>query len=310
MGMEGDWVKRVYAIICAYPEPRALSRTYRPAQKHHNRPALHLQHQAETQDLSFPNKFFMTIMKQCALNGRGLLIVLARQHPMADYAYCRYTWTPRERQAFLERGVPPATISDLPAAASVILVHIYTKSKAMTSRGPSFSPPEFVRLDGCRVNRLLIFDMLGAEGSDIFGPLTVVPSDDVSVSSGERAFYIENLRKDKKQFSDRVPLLAQQIHTAYIIPDYTLSASGPMILEEATSNTQWTGVWLLLHKFSGVDEFTFPHACPRLPARYRVTVQQLHQSLADFHASIEDDALMLSEAAKGSSGGDDEDDNV
>jgi len=236
----------------------------------------------------------MAIMEHCARQGSGLLVVLACQHPMADFAYCRYTWTWEEQEAFSTLKHPPHTISTLPCATPVVLVNAYTKAKAMTSRGPSFSPHEFNRLDQCAIASLLVFDMFGVEGIDIHGPLVAVPSNDVSFSIEERMLYLENLGKDtKKHFYDRAPLLSRQLHTGCIIADYTLSTSGPLIFEDNDGSLLWSEVWDLCNALIGRDEFTHPHGIVRTPATYQTTVQALHQSLADLHATVESESLLL-----------------
>lgn len=292
MDCSGVWVQRVYEIIQNTPHPRRSmprpARSYQLSPEHESPGDLSLTSANESHDQvynQFCGKFFDAIMAHCASYGSGLLVVLSRGHPIADFAFCQYHWSPQEQAAFMRHGRMPCTISDLPAATPLLPLCIYsTKQKEGTSRGPSLSAAEFRRLNSCSYRRLLLFDIFGVDGKDVYPPLFVVPSEDVSPTKSHRTIYSMNLKlAEQKAHMQRVPLLAEQLHTGLALCDYLISARGPLIFE---SDDTWGGVWALLRKFTGVDSFTYPEAseCHRAPANFKVSVQEFHQRLAYEHA--------------------------
>ncbi|KAL1599743.1 hypothetical protein SLS60_007547 [Paraconiothyrium brasiliense] len=216
MDPEGNWVKDVYAIMQANPEPRRPGdRPLRvtPSKRDEDedeeeeeegedeKEVVRLPSAAEApagaapapRDLGwFYKQFFETIMDCCAQRTSGLLVVLARDHPLGDFAYCRYRWSRLEQKTYRETG---------------------------------------------------------------------------------------------EEFTDRVPRLAEQLHTRSAIADYTVAACGPMIFEP--NNDAWAEVWALLDKFSGSGTFHFPETMPRQAERYQLSVQELHQHLADEYEELE-----------------------
>jgi hypothetical protein len=284
MDQSGQWAKRVYEIIQQTRCPR-LEGT-RPSRQHIAadkipRPAPNL-----GKFRRFYEDLFYTVMTQCATRCSGLLIVLSRGHPQGDLAYCRYSWTTEEQRLFLEDKTLPCTIDGLPPTTPLVPFHVYTRSSEVTSRGPNLTTAEFQRLNEDPHRRLLIFDLFGADGHNSYSPLLVIPSDDISPTHDQVALYRLNSAKHKVgDFQDRVPLLAELLHTGLIPTDYIISASGPLLFE--TDADPWGELWVLLNKFTGVDEFTYPNGnyCRR-PREYRVTVQELHQRLADKHMQV------------------------
>jgi hypothetical protein len=303
MDRDGNWVQKVYNIIVATPNPRKPgirpSRHLDPTQTMQLRmeedkepdEQQHAESHIEKPQLRdlpwFCPKFFTAVMEQCASRLSGLLVVLSRDHPMGDFAFCRYRWTPEEVHAYYAYKKPPCTISTLPADTPAVPLHIFTKNKEGTFRGPSISAREFRRLNSCRNPRLLVFDMFSLEGRDIFGPLLVIPSEDMQPTAEQRTLYKENLQTDHShEREERGYLIAEQLHTRCLTTDYTTSATGPMVFEP---NNHWDEMWELLYKFTGVDTFLHPHCLGlnRYPGHYRVTVQELHQRLVEEHAVME-----------------------
>ena len=291
MDMDSNWVEHVYRIVQDTPHPRQASRPQRPLRTRSQvdatvRPTVP---ERLPRELScFAEKYFRNVMIQCALRRSGLLFVLAREHPTADFGYCRYQWSEREKEVFLLSNQPPRTISHLPMSTPVVPTLVYAKHRAGSSRGPILTPSEFKRLDACNAGRLLFFDMFGLEGHDVCSPVVAIPSEDISISSVDRDRYWTNLAKHKRnEYMARSPLLAQQIHRPNAVTDYILCATGPLIFERSSGHTQWADIWELLHACSDVNGFSHPPGSQRLPEQFRVTVRQLHQSLADYHATIE-----------------------
>lgn len=296
MDTYGNWVKRVYDIIIGTPQPRHAG--HRPSRRlvASEQPAAdppQLQSQSQLQPtvspvnhvMAFHQKLFDTLMAQCATHLQGLVVALSRSDPLGDYAYCRYAWTTDEQETFLNHRRIPCTITQLPHSTPVVPFMLYTRSREGTSRGPMLTATEFERLDICRQDRLLIFDLLGQEGHDLYGPLLVVPSDDVRPTAEQRALFKSNRSKDKDQeFEGRAPLLAELLYTRHNPVDYVVSAGGPLVFEKTG---YWNELWSLLNTCSGTDNFDHPHSHQRRPDDYRVTVQELHQNLADRHAFVD-----------------------
>lgn len=296
MGPSNDWVRQVYNIIQETPQPRKSGK--RPRRPFQNPPDLPTQALSQDDHLStnyvksFHRKFFHTMMAQCAARLSGLIVILSRSNPIADFLYCRYKWTSEQQQAFLVEQVVPCTIAQLPQSTPAVPIILYAKNREGTSRGPSLTATEFQRLDTSSHNRLLLFDLFGVEGSDIYSPVLVVPSDDLSPTSEQRVLYESNKRRNKdEQFEGRVPLLAELLYTRLIPVDYAVCTKGPLLFEPETD--PWGEVWQLLDQFLGLDDLIYPRAhshnpnCYRESSNYRVSVQEVHQALADRHAFVE-----------------------
>ncbi|USP75476.1 uncharacterized protein yc1106_02750 [Curvularia clavata] len=286
----GDWVKEVYNIIQTTPNPRQIH--HRPRRRSQN---LFKKSEDEPKDAiaapptsqldHFTNRLFYTITAQCAVRRSGLLIVLSRGHPFGDLAYCRYRWTESQKDAFLASNTPPCTITQLPPNTPVVPIHLYSRSQEGTSRGPRLTTAEFQRLNQSPQDRLLIFDIFNQDGLGLYSPLLVIPTSDISPTHAQQELYTSN-RKLKKDadFEERVPLLAELIHTGFNPADYIVGSGGPRILDNRSD--AWSGLWVLLDKFAGINHFTHPCNYNRRPSNFRVTIQALHQRLAEKHARM------------------------
>jgi hypothetical protein len=169
---------------------------------------------------------------------------------------------------------------------------MYTKFREITSRGPYLTTAEFQRLNEDSQHRLLIFDIFGKDGYDLYSPLLAVPSDDISPTQDQIALYKLNSAKNKDtEFENRVPLLTELLHTGLIPTDYVISTGGPLVFENDAN--PWGALWELLNKFSGVSQFAYPadNHC-RYPNRYRVTLRELHQCLVNKYARISIEPLV------------------
>ena len=307
-----DWVSKVYAILEAYPHPRMAlgSRPRRePLKITDDTDSGESQDEEESarryrlltapRFLSwFDDQFYNVIMAQCARKQSGLLVVLAREHPMGDFAYCRYRWTLQEQDSFLEGATrwPPRTISDLPASTPMVPISVYARERVGTTRGPSLTAAEARRLHSCSTPRLLFFDLFGSAGYQSVCPMLLVPSDDLSHTQTQRDTYEKVLATNKREdFSPRVPLLAEQLHTSCAVADYTVGSSGSTFFEEGIE--RWSDVWALLDAFSDVDTseaaFSFPVGRPRNAERYQVSLVELHQRLVDEHVMTDTRVMEL-----------------
>lgn len=154
---------------------------------------------------------------------------------MGDFAFYRYQWTEQERQAFFLSQRPPQTISDLPSGAPMIGVYTYAHNRESTSQGPALSSPQFRRVNSCRLSRILIFDLFGPNGRDLFGPLLAVPSNNISPTQWQLDLHLLNLKKNKhKERTDRVPLISQLLHSGRAVTDYTISAYRPLFYDNGS----------------------------------------------------------------------------
>jgi hypothetical protein len=293
MDKDGRWMGRVFEIMNGEPQPRKPGN--RPQRDVKLNTATSLVIRKALNDMPkevqlrrdvlsrFHQRFFYTIMARCAARSSGLLLVLAPKHPMGDFAYCPYRWIPEEQEAFRTSLKPPRTLHELPAATPVVLMYAYAKDSEVGSRGPFLTSPQFRRVNSSRSHRLLIFDPLGPESSSLssFGPLYVVPSEDISPTPSQLDIHLGNLKKDKRyQFTARVPLLSQLLHTGRAISDYVISSCGPLLYSDNEAEG-WRQVWELLDRFAGVEPFEYPALITRQPAEYHATIHLLHQRLAE-----------------------------
>lgn len=291
MDPRSEWVRSVYDIIQSTPEPRlpegrptrSLNLSYvsqLPKPPLQPSPLLHY---IEV----FFRKVFYALLEQCATQRSGMVVVLSSAHPMGDLAFCRYRWTSEEQEAFLFHKQIPCTISELPATTAVVPFFLYTRTREMTTRGPSLTASEFRRLNLCSQDRLLVFDVFGNDNFGMCTPLLVVPSDDVRPTANQFAVYAANNSKNKhEEFEGRVPLLAELLHTSLNPMDYAISTGGPLLFE--ANSTPWIELWTTFEKIAGLEDFTLPRGSTirRQPTTYQVKLQELHQSLVDRHALV------------------------
>ena len=294
MDAEGKWVEKMYAIIEQNPTPRRSGqRPRRPWTVVRDEAQLDRDHiegipddtrpDSEPTELDwFHETFFRTIMHQCACRQSGVLVVLARGHPMGDFAYCRYRWTELERDTYLSRLRPPCTVSSLAAHVPLLTISLFARRRVGTLRGPSLSAVEVRRLASESCRRILCFDLFGEMGRESCCPLAIVPSDDISHTQDQRAIYEKALGVNHHDaFGPRVPLVSEQLHSGYTIADYTIAGIGPMILGDAGNRERWSEIWRLLDSFSGTTDFSFPEGRVRDPHAYQVTVREMHQRYVD-----------------------------
>lgn len=308
MDPAGEWVQKVCYIIRANPEPRRpggrpLRATPSKLDEEQKEEAEEGEGQGGEEDENeageapadetpagaaplprdlgwFYQQFFTSIMDCCAQRMSGLLVLLARDHPVGDFAYCRYHWTQLQQETYMETGWPPSTLHHLPSRTPLVPISTFARQRVGTMRGPSLTAAEARRLSSSAAPRLLCFDLFGAMGKDVRCPVLIVPSDDISHTSTQREKYENVLATNKRdEFTERVPRLAEQLHVPSAIADYTLAARGPLLFEP--DSNAWMEVWTLLERFAGSGTFNFPGAAQRHAERYQLSVRELHQHLAD-----------------------------
>ncbi|KAJ4345675.1 uncharacterized protein N0V89_011810 [Didymosphaeria variabile] len=291
VGENGDWGRHILDIIEANPEPRRrAARPYRDCvlQRPLTRKIV-----ARLERLQRPRvaglapkppvsslvvshrRLFAGVLDQCAKRRSGLLVVFAHNHAACDFGFAPYAWTDADRETYLATGRPPAAIHDLPAAMPMVPVYLFARDMECDWRGPLLSGAEFRRVNSWSPPRLLVFDAIAADDASFTGPLFVVPTADLSFTARHQQEYARHVKVDKKNGDrhGRVPLVRELLHSGRNIADYVLPKHGPTMYE---GSDDWAELWTLLTKFTGVAPFTYPGTCPRVPADYRTTLQQLH----------------------------------
>ncbi|GAB7349839.1 hypothetical protein MBLNU459_g0543t1 [Dothideomycetes sp. NU459] len=309
MDKEGRWVSRVKHIIEAHPHPRKPGgRPTRPPPK----PTV-------TMDAAAPppteavapkamkahgyrdfaqlmttgqRRFFREAMEHFATSMSGLLVVLARGHPLGDFGLCRYRWTDLERLTFLATGVPPKTAHELAADTPVCPIYYFARDGESSFRGPGIRSGHFRRLNSCQEKRLIIWDLAGQDGKA--RPLVpiVIPSEDVQPTEGQRAVFSSWLDPVQRRKGFEVtPLISAVLDQPFFAAEYGVGRGGPMVYD----GTDWSGLWRLLIEFTLPQTFSHPPGVARDPAQYRYTLSHLHQRLFEeqfrnyFHGGVRED---------------------
>jgi len=283
MDREGLWVDKVCAIIAENPQPRSMEpRPMRQAemintQRSHKSNG----HQSKASETAL--RFYDLVMTLCAerytfchevwdvrslvfARMTGPLFSLGRDHPMADFGYCDYTWTATEREQFLQAGVPPRTVSDLPALTPVVPILLYARALECTFRGPDLSSAYFHRLNACRENRLVILDLFGPDTPSTTLLLTAIPSDDICPTKRQRDHHAENLTRNKKSaFKTRTPFISFMLKSGRSAGEYAIGNRGPL----AYDDVDYAHVWSILQDFVGRQPFHHPPGVLRDPTLYQ-----------------------------------------
>ncbi|CAO2652463.1 Nn.00g007460.m01.CDS01 [Neocucurbitaria sp. VM-36] len=247
-------------------------------------------------------------VQQVALRGfKGLLLSFPVRTPSGTTVTAGTSGPLRSRKHFSRMSAFLVPSLNSPKTTTVVPFIVYTKNRESTSRGPTLTAAEFERLDTCPQGRLLVFDLFGQDGSEVYSPLLVIPSHDLSSTEEQCTLFESNRGKDKdEEFEGRVPLLAELLHTGLNPMDYAISAGGPNLFESGMN--PWGELWALLDQASGIDDFVYPHASsyPRRPSEYRVTLQELHQQLVDRHALVDIEPSMYEQSSEDDEEVDDE----
>jgi hypothetical protein len=130
-------------------------------------------------------------MALCAACSSGLLLFLAPNHPMRGTLRLSLLLDRRGTGGFLH--IP------------VVLIDAYAEDSEVGSRKPFPTSPQFRRINSYRSYRLVIVDPLSPESSNlsIFGPLYVVPPENISPTLSQLDIHLGSLKKDiRYQFTD------------------------------------------------------------------------------------------------------------
>ncbi|GAB7356119.1 hypothetical protein MBLNU459_g6719t1 [Dothideomycetes sp. NU459] len=289
MDEEGRWVFRVKQIIETCPHPRkpgdrparapyktadatsAVTRLGAPTVKkaHGYRDFAQLMTTGQRQ-------FFSQAMEYFAARMSGLLVVLARDHPLGDFGLCRYRWMESERTTFLATGRPPATAHELPADTPICPIYYFTRDGESSFRGSGIRSTHFRRLNSCQEKRLIVWDLAGQDGK--VRPLVpiVMPSEDVRPVEAQRAVFSAWLDPVKRRKGFEVtPSISAVLDRPFFASEYGVGGGGPMVYD----GTDWSGLWRLLMGFTLPQTLSHPPGVVRDPAEYRYALSRLHQRL-------------------------------
>ncbi|KAK1814602.1 hypothetical protein LTR12_010988 [Friedmanniomyces endolithicus] len=246
-----------------------------PAGRHQHRTVMDRSHR----------RFFYGIMAECARRGKGLIILLARDHPVGDFAYCRYQWTPEQQRLFLDHNQIPAFEHDLPPETPCIPVCLYARHHTNWHQGPKVTAAVYRRLNATSLNRLVLWDV-GGQDTDASLPLmAVVPSDDIQPVAQQRAIFEANLGQkrgttSKNGWAARTPSVSDILATGLHLGEYVLPL-GPL----AYDNPSWAPLYALLDTFAGLADFQHPDQCARDPTTYQHALRVLQTRLSQEHCS-------------------------
>lgn len=319
MDKKGLWVDKMRAIIVENPHPRSMTpRPIRQAEITRARrwkdlplptekvvtsrhQSSHSRHRYSKVNSEIASQFYTMVMKICAqrcgdhltyflitlltvTRMDGLLFPLGRDHPIGDYGFCQYTWTPTEKARFLQVGIPPRTVNDLPAQTPVLPILLYSRDLECTFRGPNLSSAYFRRLNACKEHRLVIMDLFGPDRSSFTLTFTAIPSDDICPTKRQRDLHAENLTKNRKtEFETRTPFITFMLKSGRSAGEYALGNRGPL----AYDDPEYLDVWRMLQNFVGCQPFYHPPSILRNPSQYRIPLRQIHERLArEFSTSL------------------------
>lgn len=205
-----------------------------------------------------------------------MLIVLSNEHPVCDFAFCRFHWTSEEQLEYFRSGLPPKTVSDLPGMKAVLPICYYTRDLECTFYGPEVSSANFRRLNSCQYKRLVVWNLFGPDDLHDPSSLIVIPSEDIRPTESQRSTLIKNLNKNKKKLhSDRTPDVSSLLSTGLYASEYAVGASGPLAYTESA----WDEVWKLLNQFTSPQTIDHPTGKPRHTESYMQPLWKLHQRL-------------------------------
>lgn len=199
---------------------------------------------------------------------------------MGDFGFLRFAWTSQQQQAFLTRGIPPKTITDLPPQTCIMPLYYYARDLECHFNGPAVTQAHFCRVNSQSVSRLFIWDLWGRDGVDHSTPLTVFPSEDVRPTQNQRDLYANNMHNDyNKQRSVRAPLVTHFFSTGLYASEYVVGSQGPL----AYDGNDWSEIWHLLHRFACSNLVEHPNGYVRHAALYRHPLLHFHQCLVKEH---------------------------
>ncbi|KAK5722362.1 hypothetical protein LTR15_005592 [Elasticomyces elasticus] len=317
MRNDNCWVRNIHDLLLRYPQPRRAGR--RPV-RHMPATVPELDVLAKTESSARPaalnhgrnlysvalnqsqQRFYAEIMKQCALQLFGVLLVLSFEHEVGDFMYCCYVWTKAEQDLWLTESIPPITLDHVCGDVPGVPVIYFTRNLEMSFNGPALRTAPFRRLDLFDGPRLLVWNLWGVDGatvagegldsvvdeesSDIDGPLAcgslvIVPSEDVRPTDDQRKLYSKNAQVNTKTDKQaQTPAVAMLLNTTPFLADYTVGNTGSAVFERGCD---WAAVCQLFRQFAEAQQLTHPRNHIRKASDYRYEVREVHERLVARH---------------------------
>lgn len=235
-------------------------------------------------------RFFYSVMAQCAIRGRGLLIELARNGRSGDFGFCRYRWTQSERAAFLQHSRVPAAVHDLAAATPLVCIFYYCRHRESWFTGPKIAPKHYERLDMLLQNSIIFWDISGPdvvireEASETSTQndtnerpiLAIVPSEDVQPTQKQRSSIEASMRKPQDDWEKHTPSISSMLNTGRFLTEYCMPRT-PL-----DAGCDWSAIWEFLDNLTTVSNFQYPAGHDRDSKTYRHTLQAVNQELAQY----------------------------
>ena len=189
---------------------------------------------------------------------------------------CDLRWSQEEVTRYWKNGKPPRTLDDLPADMPMVTLYYLARGIKFTATGPTFTAPQFRRLNGCRENRLIIWDIWASDAGNPPHPLIAVPSEDVGASAAQRSLFQRHLEIDKrKSRGESLPRLPSLLRDGRLTSDYVVGQRGP----NAYHGDLWSTIWLLCWKFTQSSSIEHPPGCLRESRLYRIPLWRVHERL-------------------------------
>ena len=211
----------------------------------------------------------------------GLLVIFARNHPMCDFAYCRYNWTANEAEAFLRHAEPPLPAHKLPSGVDLLLLCYYVGNNEAWIQGPTITPAQFRRLNSCTEPRLVIWDLGGVD--TLKQPLApvVIPSADISPTQAQRSIFAANLTvREANKRTANSPTVSSLLNTGLFAAEYAPDTAGPCEYD----GNDWSTLWKLLEHWTQSEPLQHPKGLKRDPETYRCSLRKAHQRLVQQHS--------------------------
>ncbi|SMY28929.1 unnamed protein product [Zymoseptoria tritici ST99CH_1A5] len=292
---DGDWVSQIKEVMRQEQQPRrAGTRPSRPAAEGREA-ALGLADDVAnplrlTRSLATPRAhgrnlygdvmrskqraFFYNFMHECAERRSGLLVCLPKTSPPGDFGLALYRWSRSEQDMWRRYHRPPQFLHTLPPGLEMVLLTYSTRHRECSYEGPSVTAAEFCRINASADNRLLIWDLGGADTT----LLTMVPSSDIQPTEAQRKVLRSNLGLRSNEWRTNTPSLSSMLRTGLQASQYAIGT------DVFSSKCSWGDVWRGLYEFAAADQAVeHPAGHFRTAAAYRHTITHVLTAIMQEH---------------------------
>ncbi|CZT16407.1 uncharacterized protein RCC_02250 [Ramularia collo-cygni] len=217
--------------------------------------------------------FFYGVMNECAESRSGLLVCLSRSSSSGDFGFILYEWSQPDQDMWRRYQRPPQFMHTLPPAVEMILITYYTRHEECSYQGPPVTAAEFCRINASKDNRLLIWDIGGADTT----MLALIPSNDIRPTEAQREKFRSNFGLSAEEWKASTPVLSSLLCTGLQAGEYTISG------DLFSCGCSWDRVWRALHKFAAEDVVEHPPRRLRQAPDFRYTVTHVLSRLVCEH---------------------------